>query len=146
MRILRVGPWSSGSAIHQATVRTLRDLGHHVTVFDQRADHHPLLWPLPRFFARRLRWRIPTVERANRRYANRRLLLQSGISSPNLVLISKGDGIFPETLRALRRRGIVVANWFLDAEQQWEWVSIKTSVTCGKKLLGTCSILMNQGL
>jgi spore maturation protein CgeB len=122
MRILWVGPWGSGSAVHQATVRALQSLGHQVEVFDQRADHHPLLIRMPRFLTLRLRWRFPAMEQANRRVMNRRLSSLVLSLRPDLFLISKGDGITIETLEALRGEGIATANWFPDDWQQWRWV------------------------
>ncbi len=122
MRILWVGPWGSQSSIHIGTVRTLREIGHQVNVFDYRAVYLPILRKLPSFFTQRILGRSRWLWEADRRLMNERLKRLTHVIQPHLILVAKGMGVEIDTILLLQKRGSIVANWFFDDWQRWNWV------------------------
>lgn len=122
MKILWVGPWGSQSSIHMGTVRVLRGLGHQVDVFDNRAVYLRVLRQLPSLLTQRILGRSRWLWEANRRLMNERLQRLAQVMQPHIVLVSKGDRIDPNTILSIRKRGSIVANWFPDDWQRWNWV------------------------
>jgi len=85
--------------------RAIRALGHDLLVFDDACHIIP----------GRIRSRISVLEDVNMRQINRRLLARVRRSKPDVVLVTGGDRIRGETIRALKAEGVLTALWTTDA-------------------------------
>jgi spore maturation protein CgeB len=85
--------------------RAIRSLGHDLLVFDDACHIIP----------GRIRSRISVLEDVNMRQINRRLLARVRRSKPDVVLVTGGDRIRGETIRALKAEGVLTALWTTDA-------------------------------
>jgi spore maturation protein CgeB len=92
------------TAVNDHVESTLRRMGHDVEAF----EHYRYRLP------GRLRDRFPRLERWDVDRLNRALLDRADALRPDLLLVLAGITLRPETIAAIRRRGIVAANWFAD--------------------------------
>ncbi|MBI4536547.1 MAG: glycosyltransferase [candidate division NC10 bacterium] len=82
----------------------IRALGHETVPFDDRA------FALPG----RLRAAVPLVGRLDLARLNRRLVETVRRTRPSILLCAGGERIFPGTIEAARRAGVVTALWTID--------------------------------
>lgn len=115
MRILVIGP-SGLDTMEMSTARALCGLGHHAEVCDLRR-HIGLPGPL---VGSGLAFRVAEfVLRATVRepfyLAQRELVRQAAALRADLVLVVQLTWVLPETIVALRERGVRCVGWFPDA-------------------------------
>ena len=84
--------------------RAVQALGHDLLIFDDACHIVP----------GRIRSRISLLEKADLRHINGRLLARMQGTKPDLVLVTGGDRIREETIRALKAKGVLTALWTTD--------------------------------
>jgi len=105
-------------------------LGVRVSYIDDRRNYIIPFLPRNRLIwraSRRIRW----LRRWNDKLLNALIIKRIMRNSFDLVLINKGMTVFPTTLRAIRDRGIITANWFVDnpnVEEYKYWVDSNASL------------------
>lgn len=90
--------------------RAIGALGHDLVTFDDGAR------PIPGRIRDRVRW----AERADLAWMNHRLLAVARQVRPDVLIVSGGELIVPETVRCLRREGMTTILWTIDAPRRFE--------------------------
>lgn len=122
MNILYSFPFSYGSVIGKLKVDALRSLGHDVYLFDDRKPRNPALQKLPAQLRDKLKRVFLPLNFADIRAMNRELVEYVDEISPDLLIVDKGNTIHLDTIRAIRSRGVITANWFPDNLNHWPWM------------------------
>lgn len=115
MRILVVGPsWVDSSEM--SSVRGLRALGHEAEVCDLR-EYMGVPRPLRRYGAayKIVEYLLRSTVREPFYFAQRKLLQRARDFRADLVLVVQLLWVLPETVTALRERGVRCVGWFPDA-------------------------------
>lgn len=92
--------------------RAIGALGHDLVTFDDGAR------PIPGRIRDRVRW----AERADLAWMNHRLLAVARQVRPDVLIVSGGELIVPETVRCLRREGMTTILWTIDAPRRFETI------------------------
>ncbi len=117
-KILFVG--HSLSSFAKPIVRNLRKLGYDVDFF----DHYS-----PNFLSRGagfIRNAISPIsiqfDKFLSAYTNNELVRKTTSFEPDLVLLFKAKNIEIPTIKTIRRKGFIVANWYPDYYDDWTWI------------------------
>ncbi len=112
MRILFCGSFNPVfEALPEYLLRALRGAGHEVSSFDHRL----------RVLPGRVRRRVPSLDRIDAAFTNRRLLRQARGFRPDLLLVNQGAVLTSETIEAIRRdTGAVTVNWWSDYPAEFD--------------------------
>lgn len=111
MRILVVSfcsPWGMGEYTHKALV----ELRHQSQLFYTNSGGDFFERILNR--AKYLRLQPDRFIRLWQNEVNKRLIRKVDAFKPQIILIIKGDELFPETLKELKKRRIILVNWLPD--------------------------------
>ena len=97
--------------VTEYTEAAIRALGHELIIYDDR--HHVI--------PGRIRHRIPWAHRLDLVVINHRLLRLAREEHPRVVIVSGGERILKETVRALQQSGTTAVLWTIDAPSGgWE--------------------------
>ena len=102
---------ASFEAVNDYVESTLRQMGHDLTIF----EHYRYLIP------GRLRDRIAWLQSWDVDRLNRALVAEAGRLRPDLLLVLAGITILPETIKSIRRKGVMTVNWFADYPAHFDY-------------------------
>jgi spore maturation protein CgeB len=109
--------------------------GHEVKIFDFRESQYfkgrllTYLKPkIKRFFDFSSR-KIPLINRIEIDRMNISLYNMALSYNPDLILILKGETLTKETLYKIKKRGFVIANWFMDSVYSPHWKSFVEEIS-----------------
>lgn len=123
MRILWVGPiYSTSSVLGMCKVNALRELGHDVLIFDNRAVRLPLLKWLPIPMSQRLKRRVRRLSQLDIALMNKQLLWTVKTVKPELVAAEKALNVSRLTIQEIGEMGVITAIWFPDNLDLLDWM------------------------
>ncbi len=107
-------------------------MGHDVYSFDPGfllvppyKSQYTVLEMFQRQFSR-IANRLQPLRKTILEITNRRFLHQSKVFAPNLILVIKGEQIYPETIRRVRELKVPVINWSFDDPFSWSNEPLET--------------------
>jgi hypothetical protein len=84
---------------------TIRNLGHELFIFEDRQHIIP----------GRIRKRLPFLKQLDQKVINRKILALAAEAKPDIAIIAGGHRIVAQTIRHLKRIGVVSVLWTIDA-------------------------------
>jgi len=142
VRILLVAAQSSEvlGAISRHCAKALKNLNHEIEIFNYRQSQY-LKAPAGSFLKSRIKSyfgfsprKIPLfnslINSLDNRRMNKALLEIISEWTPDILLVLKGESIFPETLLKIRNHyGVITANWFTDSVFSPYWKDLAESIS-----------------
>jgi spore maturation protein CgeB len=142
VKILLVAAQSSEvlGAISGHCAKALKSLNHEIEIFNYRQSQY-LKTPAGSFLKSRIKShlgfsprKIPffnsLINSLDKRRINKALLEITSEWKPDILLVLKGESIFPETLLKIRNHyGVITANWFTDTVVSPYWKDLAESIS-----------------
>jgi spore maturation protein CgeB len=100
------------STITEYMERAIRSLGHDLFVFEDRLHRIP----------GRVREKIPVLNRLDQRLINRSLLAVAEKVKPEIMIVTGGHRISPETIQKFKDRGVLSILWTIDAPSDFQLI------------------------
>ena len=114
-KILVVG--QKGSVFCPPAIKAFEELGYECLFFDHRTGPAYNSLILKRLF--RLLPVLTFIKDITIRQINKNLLATVGQFKPDILFVSVGENISPETITLIKSRGVKTANWFTDFISHW---------------------------
>lgn len=117
-KILLVIP--SYSAFAPYIIKNLQILGYQTQTFDYYSPN--FLSKILGIYHNIIARKSNTTKNYLDEYINRTLYKIAVNNKPHLILFVKGKNIYADTLMLLKRRGFLLANWYPDYYDDWQWI------------------------